>query len=106
MQDAHDDTTLKRCSKCNVDKPFVDFHKNKRGKYGLKSWCKVCSSLANAEWIASPGVKEAARERKAVRDAESPTIAYDAATIKRCYKCKTEKPLTDFYRGTNHKYGV
>jgi hypothetical protein len=34
---------LKRdCTKCGVNKPIFDFHKNSSGKYGVSQRCKVC----------------------------------------------------------------
>jgi len=33
---------MKVCKKCNIEKPFEDFNKDKNGKNGLKSRCKFC----------------------------------------------------------------
>jgi hypothetical protein len=30
----------KTCTKCLKEKPFEDFHKEKQGKFGLRSKCK------------------------------------------------------------------
>lgn len=35
----------KTCTKCQEDKDFVHFHKNKCGKFGISYWCKSCSSV-------------------------------------------------------------
>ena len=32
----------KTCTKCNIEKDFDCFHKEKKGKFGLKSRCKDC----------------------------------------------------------------
>ena len=32
----------KECSKCNNIKPLEEFHKKKKGKYGVESKCKLC----------------------------------------------------------------
>lgn len=32
----------RKCSKCGIDKPFGDFHKNPGGPHGLSSQCKEC----------------------------------------------------------------
>lgn len=38
------------CSKCKKEKSINDFHKNKKGKFGLKSHCKsCCSTIAKNE---------------------------------------------------------
>lgn len=34
---------MKICSKCGVEKPKTEFHKNKKSKDGLASWCKECN---------------------------------------------------------------
>lgn len=41
---------MKRCSKCNVDKPLDVFSKCAANKDGLHSWCKECSKVARKEW--------------------------------------------------------
>jgi hypothetical protein len=33
---------FKACSKCGVEKPLQDFHKQLQGKLGRASWCKRC----------------------------------------------------------------
>jgi hypothetical protein len=33
---------MKRCSKCQCEKPLEDFPKNKATKDGLGSWCRAC----------------------------------------------------------------
>lgn len=35
---------MKKCTKCGVEKPFSDFHKNNRTKDGLIGSCKSCVS--------------------------------------------------------------
>ena len=41
---------MKRCSKCNVDKPLDVFSKCAANKDGLQRWCKECSKAAKKEW--------------------------------------------------------
>jgi len=41
------DTRL--CCKCNKDKPLTEFNKNSKGKFGLHSRCKSCSSIQGKE---------------------------------------------------------
>lgn len=36
---------MKKCAKCGETKPLVEFHKEKNGKNGRRSDCKVCSLL-------------------------------------------------------------
>lgn len=32
----------KICSKCGIEKPLTEFHKQQRNKDGLRHWCKEC----------------------------------------------------------------
>lgn len=41
--------TNKVCSKCKIEKPFSEFHKNPQGKYGYKSVCMKCTHLQRKE---------------------------------------------------------
>jgi hypothetical protein len=34
---------MKKCSKCEIEKPLTEFYKDKTKKDGLKSCCKICS---------------------------------------------------------------
>ena len=52
----------KTCSKCGEDRPLESFHKNKMGKLGRRSTCKVCCSDYQKEWFAS--LDEEGREKK------------------------------------------
>lgn len=40
----------KRCAKCGQVKPVEGFNKASRAKDGLRSWCKVCTNFAKAEY--------------------------------------------------------
>ena len=40
-----DEIDVKRCSKCLIEKPFLEFHKRKDSRDGLYSACKVCHHL-------------------------------------------------------------
>lgn len=40
----------KTCSCCKETKPVTEFHKNKGGRYGVRSTCKVCKNAARARW--------------------------------------------------------
>lgn len=42
---------MKKCTKCGVEKPLSEFHKNKKSKDGLSSYCKSCSSIYGKEWL-------------------------------------------------------
>lgn len=38
------DCTTKKCTTCNIEKPLSEFHKQKKGLYGVSSTCKPCAS--------------------------------------------------------------
>lgn len=40
----------KRCSKCGVAKPAVDFAKNASKSDGLQDWCRDCKKASDAEY--------------------------------------------------------
>lgn len=37
----------KKCSRCGVEKPLSEFHKNRSSKDGLQNYCKQCSYESN-----------------------------------------------------------
>lgn len=39
----------KKCTQCGLVKPFKEFGKEKKGKYGLKSKCRVCMTEIRSE---------------------------------------------------------
>lgn len=41
---------MKKCTKCNILKPYESFHKNKRACDGLRSNCKNCESISKSEY--------------------------------------------------------
>ncbi|WP_300908340.1 hypothetical protein [Corynebacterium stationis] len=48
----------KTCTKCGEEKPVTEFHKQKRGKYGVTSRCKGCISKIGWEYKRRPEVRE------------------------------------------------
>jgi len=40
----------KTCGSCKEEKAFSEFSKNKSGKYGLRSDCKLCRKKSYKEW--------------------------------------------------------
>jgi 5-methylcytosine-specific restriction endonuclease McrA len=45
------------CIACKVIKPFSEFHKNKRGLYGIHNKCKVCQNAFSKERYKKQGEK-------------------------------------------------
>lgn len=54
----------KKCTKCGEVKPITEYHKGKRGKFGKRAECKVCSLKRQKEYRASEGGKETMREHQ------------------------------------------
>ena len=46
-------TTVKVCTKCEIEKPVGDFYKQPRRRTGLSCWCRACSKIAAAKWTAA-----------------------------------------------------
>lgn len=38
------ESITKRCTRCETEKTLSEFSKQKAGKFGVSSWCKVCSN--------------------------------------------------------------
>ena len=38
---------LKKCTKCQIEKPYSDYYKNKTGKDGFMCRCKKCCNIYN-----------------------------------------------------------
>lgn len=39
----------KTCTRCHEDKSTTEFYGQKKGKYGVASWCKLCSKAYHAQ---------------------------------------------------------
>lgn len=44
------DTPVKRCSRCNIEKPLTEYYRQARGKDGLQGYCKLCKRELRAEY--------------------------------------------------------
>ena len=54
----------KTCTRCRETKDVADFHREKLGKHGVMSVCKVCRSGHSAEWVRSNRERASARMRE------------------------------------------
>ena len=56
----------KTCTKCKVEKPLTEYHKQKLGKYGVTSRCKGCASEIarerHREYYQRPEIRKHKRE--------------------------------------------
>lgn len=41
---------MKTCTKCGVEKPLSEYHKDPKGKGGLRAYCKICNVAMVSEW--------------------------------------------------------
>jgi len=41
---------MKRCHKCNIDKPFNEFYRNRSRHDGYSHWCKDCTKESQAAY--------------------------------------------------------
>ena len=42
---------MKKCSKCEINKPLTMFYKNKTNKDSLSSWCKPCQKVVSLKSV-------------------------------------------------------
>ena len=56
--------STKTCSKCSIEKPLVEFHKDKNKKDGIRSECKKCKKEQNKNYHREHREKCLARMRK------------------------------------------
>lgn len=66
----------KICSKCLEEKDFSDFHKNKGGKFGLRSTCKLCHNKVTANWVINNPERQKIRVKRWRYDNLQKVIAY------------------------------
>ena len=55
----------KVCSKCKQEKSLCDFHKDAKGKFGVRSQCKKCKKERNAKYYQKNSEK--AKELKTIK---------------------------------------
>jgi hypothetical protein len=58
---------MKLCPSCNIEKPFSEFHRNRRTLDGYTSWCKRCAIAHAAKWNREKGKQKRALWRSANR---------------------------------------
>lgn len=95
----------KICAYCMIEKPIEQFSRNNASKDGLKSYCKKCASLKEAERRErnKENIRISARKSywKSKENAEQKTKKELELKSKICNVCKIEKPITDFYKCGN-----
>ena len=82
----------KKCSKCKEVKPIHDFHKARKRKDGLGSYCKLCGCRNSAVM----------RSKYHTRNVSIKTHTGD----KKCIKCNEVKSVDNFFKDISCKDGL
>jgi superfamily II helicase len=55
---------MKICTSCNLEKSFEEFHKDKKGRFGLRAICKKCAKDKITFWQKTNKEKVSLRDKK------------------------------------------
>jgi hypothetical protein len=58
----------KRCTTCGERKPLTEFHRQRWGRYGRRSTCKVCRRAEGRAWRKANPERVAARKQRWVEE--------------------------------------
>lgn len=64
----------KRCTACQLIKPYEEFGKESKGKDGLKSRCRTCISQKNKAYAAGAGAEVKKNNNQMYRDSHGATL--------------------------------
>ena len=84
---------MKKCSKCQKEKDFIEFNKNKGNKDGLHHQCKDCKRKVDVQY----------RAEKRLANQEN-EIDYSGSAY--CCVCKKEKSKREFNKNRNTSTGL
>ena len=103
---------MKRCSKCKLEKPFIDFNKNKSRKDGYQSSCKKCHSKMMSGYKSKGLKKKSDRKVDLKRRYGISEIQYQSMLKQqdgKCALCRSEdigrKGAVHFCVDHNHNTG-
>lgn len=82
MADTYLPPGFKKCKSCQQVKPFEQFGKELKGKFGLKSKCRACISEKNKTYAAGPGA-EVKTQNNRTYQAENKTELAEKMRVKR-----------------------
>jgi 5-methylcytosine-specific restriction endonuclease McrA len=94
---------MKRCSRCGETKPHSEFHKQKRSRDGLQSYCRECTkAYAKAHYEAN--AEQIKAKNRAYCEAKNPDRVKKTAArralaeqgMKPCLDCNEVKPFGEF----------
>jgi hypothetical protein len=104
----------KRCGRCNVVKPLVEFHASKIHRLGVNAYCKDCRREYTKEKLKNPKHREKVKEEKRVyfrsekygisRDDFGRMLASQNGVCAICGKSREERGhKRDFHVDHDHK---
>lgn len=87
-----------RCSKCKAIKPLAEFHRNKEGRLGRRSMCKLCDRAYARRWNDQNrdrvrGVRHSWQSRNRDKMAEYETVYSRRNPLKRKVKSAVQGAL-------------
>lgn len=92
--------THRICTKCGIDKPLTEFHRNAKGRYGRQSRCMSCARDHRVLWENN---RELLAEKRAAEARAKAELLADGR--KQCRRCIKVKSLEDFHRLKTSKDG-
>lgn len=97
---------MKRCTKCDIEKPLEKFKQDKRRKDGFGSWCKECMNEGSRAWRKS-NPERSSETSRAWRDANR-EVAAEANRVwrenNRERKAKTDRAWVEANREHKAEY--
>jgi predicted transcriptional regulator len=84
----------KVCSKCKIDKPLGEYHKDRKGRLGCAAACKVCES------------KRKKRSYGPTSDLKMKGVRLNTDTHKWCPSCSSLLERAEFYNNRAAKDGL
>ncbi len=59
----------KKCTKCDIEKPFDAFQRAPKMRDGRCSWCRACKNVARCDWaVRNPEKQSAIRRNQRIRN--------------------------------------
>ena len=75
---------IKKCTRCDIEKPFDAFHRDSKVRDGYCSWCKACKNIARCDWaVRNPDKQAAIRRNQRVRNPDKIALHDRKMNLKR-----------------------
>lgn len=88
-------TAERECSSCHLTKPFSEFYKNAKGKYGVSQKCKECSKSNNNSYLLKKKYGITQDEYNALLAAQDGKCAMCGNTCKTGYRLAVDHDHND-----------